>query len=152
MYIRVIILSFGLLLSLSACGDSIARLSASGNAYPTFKVDGPEALYNFWVQQYDPNTRERAGDMLWLFEKRAAAPSALLLRQVGEFRYGDLPSDAYEQRLPQGGGRPRPLEEGKWYKAEVFTGDKDAYQLTFRIVSGRVSDASMTHVENNNRR
>ena len=152
MRVRSIIVGFCLLLSLTACDEGTIRLSAGGDASPTFKVDGSEALYSFWVQQYDPNTRERVGDMLWLFEKRAAAPSALRLRQVGEFSYGSLPSEAYEQRVPRGGERPRPLEEGKWYKAEVFTGEKDAYQVTFRIMSGRVSDANMTRIDENNRR
>ena len=75
-----------------------------------------------------------------------------MLSQIGEFKYGSLPSTVYEQRTPTERVGPAELEEGKWYKAEIMTGDKDASQVVFQIEFGKVSNAKMIRVDDNNQR
>jgi hypothetical protein len=138
--IVTIIIAFVVIIC-SSCGIATINLSVNGDSNPEFKVGGATALYYFGVEEIDPQTERRIGDYpLWGFDKRVEVQSLPMMWRLPVFRYGSLPSNDYKQIYPRDSERPRSLEEGKWYKAEIHTSDKDIGEVIFQIKSGRVSN------------
>jgi hypothetical protein len=143
---------FLLLVSLS-CRYVSLHISAEGDINPIFKVGGIDNLYSFSVMEFDPLNREPSEeDTLWSFGKRYDNTRALTLWEISEIKYGTVPSARYEQNIPYDLKRPHPLEEGKWYKAEVFTVDKDVCQVRFQIKEGKVDQTNMVYINSNDER
>lgn len=139
---RIILSIFTFLLILcSSCTSPLLNLSVNGDNHPTFKVSGTASLYSFRLEEIDPQTQNRVGDgPLWVFEAKYKVTKVPMMWQLPEFKYGDVPSTEYEQRFPDTPEHPRQLEEGRWYRAEVFTTDKDICDVIFQIKSGKVTN------------
>ena len=129
-------------IALSSCGTATINISVRGDSNPEFKVGGTSVLVYFGVEEIDPQTKRRIGDYpLWGFDKKVEAQSLPMMWRLPPFRYGSLPSNDYEQIHPRDSEHPRALEEGKWYKAEIHTPEKDIGEVIFQITAGKVSNA-----------
>jgi hypothetical protein len=130
----------------SSCGSATISLSVSGDSNPEFKVGGAGVLVYFGVEEIDPQTKQRIGDYpLWGFDKRVEVQSLPMMWRLPAFKYGNLPSNDYKQVYPENFQHPPALEEGKWYKAQIHTPEKDMGEVVFQIKSGQVSNVKASY-------
>jgi len=141
----VLKLTLTLIVALSSYGCG-PRLSVSGDSNPEFKVGGLSVLYFFGIEEIDPQMEQRIGDYdIWGFGKKVEVQSLPMMWRLPAFRYHSLPSNDYKQIYPYDSVPPHPLEEGKFYRAEIHTPNKDHVEVVFQIKSGKVTVIKTTY-------
>ena len=90
-------------------------ISVEGKAPPVFRLSGTGSIHEFGVARTDTQDPSR---ILWSIE--AERGGVVEIRRLGPITYGIVPA-GFVQKVPAGGARPSPLQDGVRYGAGAST-------------------------------